>query len=90
MSRQSLQTGAYQELYCDDDVLVYARSLDQEHTLVAINLGSSVSEVTLPVWRLGLESGELSSLFDENSVLSVDDGQLQLTLQPVSSLVLVN
>ena len=88
--RQSLQTGTYQELYCDDNVLVYARSLNQEHTLVAINLGSSVSEVTLPVWKLGLESGELSSLFDENSVLSVDDGKLQLTLQSVSSLVLVN
>ena len=88
--RQSLQTGTYQELYCDDNVLVYARSLDQEHTLVAINLGSSVSEVTLPVWKLGFESGELSSLFDENSVLSVDDGQLQLTIQSVSSLVLVN
>ncbi|MEF1229306.1 alpha-amylase family glycosyl hydrolase, partial [Vibrio fortis] len=88
--RQSLQTGAYQELYCDDNVLVYARSLDQEHTLVAINLGSSVTEVTLPVWKLGFESGELSSLFDENSVLSVEDGQLQLSLKPVSSLVLVN
>ena len=88
--RQSLQTGAYQELYCDDNVLVYARSLDQEHTLVAINLGTSASEVTLPVWKLGLESGDLSVPFCENSVLNMNDGQLQLSIDPISSLVLVN
>ncbi|WP_372063906.1 alpha-amylase family glycosyl hydrolase [Vibrio pelagius] len=88
--RQSLQMGAYRELYCDDKVLVYARSLVQEHTLVVINLGTSVSEVTLPVWKLGLKSGDLSVPFCENSVLNMNDGQLQLSIDLISSLVLVN
>lgn len=88
--RASLQTGAYQELYCDEEVLVYVRSLGQEHTLVAINLGQASSEVVIPVWKLGLESGDMREVFADNDVLSIDKGQLQVSLQSMSARLYVS
>lgn len=88
--RLSLQTGAYQELFCDDEVLVYARSLGKEHTVVAVNLGNTACEITLPTWKLGLESGELKSRLDGDSTCKIDDGLVQSSLNPMSSKVLIN
>lgn len=88
--RASLQTGAYQELYCDEEMLVYVRSLGQEHTLVAINLGQTSSEVVIPVWKLGLESGDMREVFADNDVLSIDKGQLQVSLQSMSARLYVS
>ncbi|MDK9736662.1 maltodextrin glucosidase [Vibrio sp. D404a] len=88
--RTSLQTGAYQELYCDDEVLVYVRSLGQEHTLVAINLAQTPSEVVIPVWKLGLESGEISEVLAGGDALSIDKGQLRLSLKSMSAQLYIN
>ncbi|WP_261902892.1 maltodextrin glucosidase [Vibrio fortis] len=87
--RASLQTGAYQELYCDDEVLIYARSLEQEHTLTVINLGSSMSEITLPVWKLGIESGVLKSAIDESLVFQIEDGKARIPVNALSAQVLL-
>ena len=88
--RTSLQTGAYQELYCDDEVLVYVRSLGQEHTFVAINLAQTPSEVVIPVWKLGLESGEISEVLAGGDALSIDKGQLRLSLKSMSAQLYIN
>ena len=88
--RTSLQTGAYQELYCDDEVLVYVRSLGQEHTFVAINLAQTPSEVVIPVWKLGLESGEISEVLADGDALSIDKGQLRLSLKSMSAQLYIN
>lgn len=63
--RHSLQSGAYLELYCDADTLVFTRCLRGEKTLVVLNLSQDEKVLSLPVWMLGQEQGKLIELQGE-------------------------
>jgi len=74
----ALRRGDVLLLHAEGDALVYARSLDGDHWVVAINRGDEV-ELELPLWQLGVESGKLSNPIDQSRRL-IENGQAQLGL----------
>ena len=81
-----LQEGAFLSLFADKDVYAFARLLDGEAIIVAINRGDAVG-VELPIWKLGLQNESLESFF-EDSKINVKDGALGLELSAKTSVVL--
>ncbi|MEG3220611.1 maltodextrin glucosidase [Vibrio gigantis] len=77
--RHSLQNGAYLELYCDTETLVFARSLNGENTLVVLNLSQDEKELSLPVWMLGQEQGELVELSGQMKGAIIANGAVDIT-----------
>ena len=64
-----LQSGSIQWLYCHDDALVYARQLQEEAVIVAINMSDKECRIELPLWQLGLSPKSLYNLWDSNEVI---------------------
>jgi alpha-glucosidase len=83
----ALQEGGFLALFAEGDVYAYARILKNQSVITVLNRGKEVA-VTLPVWKMG-QYQSLTSFFD-NTKLEVKDGQLELSLPPRSSLVLLS
>ncbi|WP_333912952.1 maltodextrin glucosidase [Vibrio coralliirubri] len=76
--RRSLQSGAYLELYCDAETLVFTRSLKGEKTLVVLNLSQDEKALSLPVWMLGHEQGELVNLQGKEKSVPIANGAVDI------------
>jgi cyclomaltodextrinase / maltogenic alpha-amylase / neopullulanase len=48
----SLRTGAYELLYADENVYVFARILEDEEIIVAVNINTASAQVNFPVTQL--------------------------------------
>lgn len=98
--REVLRTGSVVLLFCDYNVLVYARFNQNEHVIIAINNRMAAYELEAPIWPAGL-----SRLVPEKTltqVLSTDEfgfstekreliatsGILRMHLEPESAVVL--
>ncbi|MGB1320959.1 MAG: maltodextrin glucosidase [Vibrio gallaecicus] len=94
----SLQVGSFVELYCDQETLVFARSLGHEHTISVINLADKEKVVSIPFWKLGIEAGQLKALIGYGlesrdslngstvtNELNVIEGEINLTVGSVES-----
>lgn len=76
--RHSLQSGAYLELYCDAETLVFTRCLRGEKTLVVLNLSQDEKVLSLPVWMLGQEQGELVNLQGKEKSFPIANGAVDI------------
>ncbi|MFA0306280.1 maltodextrin glucosidase [Vibrio splendidus] len=74
--RRSLRSGAYLELYCDAETLVFTRCLRGEKTLVVLNLSQDEKVLSLPVWMLGQEQGKLIEL--QGELIDLQDELVEL------------
>ena len=83
--RRSLQGGAYLELYCDAETLVYVRSLEGENSLVVLNLSKNEKVLSLPIWKLGQEQGELVGLLDPMERTLIDNGTVDIVVPPMET-----
>lgn len=80
IERRSLQSGSYLELYCDAETLVYVRSLEGESSLVVLNLSKDEKVLSLPIWKLGQEQGELVGLLDPMERTLIDNGTVDIVV----------
>ena len=80
-----LQEGAFLPLYAEKDVYAFARLLEDEVVVVAVNRGDATA-IELPAWKLGLKKGTLASLFSEDA--EVKGSALRLELAAKASAVL--
>ncbi|MGL5876495.1 MAG: alpha-glucosidase C-terminal domain-containing protein, partial [Xenococcaceae cyanobacterium] len=48
----SLRTGAYELLYADENVYVFARILGDEEIIIAVNIDNASAQVNFPVTQL--------------------------------------
>ena len=85
-AHEVLQRGALVTLYAEGDVYTFARILNDEVVVTAVNRGEEVN-VMLPLWKLGLDNATLTSFFDEQEV-EVKEGRLELPLPKGSSHIL--
>lgn len=81
--RKVLQEGAFLNLFAEGDVYAFARLLENDLVLVALNRGDA-AHVELPLWKLGLSSGRLESPLEAESV-EIGSGVLSLELPAKSS-----
>lgn len=84
----ALRRGTYQRIYSDTNVIVFARQYERDTLLIAINIGSGNEKPVIDVARLGINSGNLKSLFGTGWGTIVDGKVLDLTIKPRSGLIL--
>jgi cyclomaltodextrinase / maltogenic alpha-amylase / neopullulanase len=86
----SLRTGTYETLYADQFVYVFARILDNEEIIVAVNTDTSDVTVTFPVTKLQFQPNKL--LYGKGQVVwqsIAETQQLEITLEARNSLIAV-
>lgn len=83
----ALSHGDYIPLLDNDDCFAYARQYQQDVVIVVINLSDSERTLTLPTWRLNQASLRLRSQSDHSTYKAVE-GNLEIAIKPVSSLLL--
>ncbi|GAM73226.1 hypothetical protein JCM19241_2681 [Vibrio ishigakensis] len=67
---KSLQSGDI--LFLDvEEQLVFARSLGEEKLITVLNTKSDQEKIRIPVWQLGIESGEATSVLT-NSCFKIE------------------
>ncbi|WP_210473263.1 maltodextrin glucosidase [Vibrio crassostreae] len=85
--RRSLQSGAYLELYCDAETLVFARCLGGEKNLVVLNLSNKEKSLALPVWMLGQEQGEVVALLGQIERVLICNGTANIVIPAMQSMI---
>ncbi len=94
---QSLKTGSVHILGWRENVLTYARFMDDEQIVVVINNGSERTEVTVPVWKAEVPmNGSMRRLIysyekgytTEHEEYIVKDGEVVVNMGAYSALVL--
>ncbi|UPR51244.1 hypothetical protein ITG09_11050 [Vibrio cyclitrophicus] len=64
---------------------MFARSLNGEKTLVVLNLSQGEKALSLPVWMLGHELGELVELSSERKGIPIDNGTVDITVPAIQA-----
>jgi len=77
--RISLQKGALQTLHCCDKAWVFSRQYGEEVTICAINLSPHPQLLSLPVWQLGIEEGEVCDMLEQTE-LAIEKGEVAMPL----------
>ncbi len=85
-SRPELQKGSFDLLLCSDEVLVFGRKLGEKVSLLVMSF--SEQQATVPVWKLGIESGYLVSQLTQCSNVSIKHGEACLVLAANSADIL--
>ncbi|MGJ7092954.1 maltodextrin glucosidase [Vibrio hannami] len=80
-----LQRGAFMLLDATEEYMAFARVLGDEKTIVVFGLKSR--EVEIPLWKLGMEQGQIGSLIDDERY-SFNNGELILQLDPLQARIL--
>jgi alpha-glucosidase len=89
-------TGSVKFIHCDYQLLTYGRFNREEQILVAVNNQERERKISLPVWEIGAETGEMYRLFESWSngyttsekCYPIQAGYVNLTLGGYSALVL--
>ncbi len=68
-----LQSGSLQWLHCGEGTLVYARQLEEQVVVVAINMQSQDTRLDLPLWQLGLNVECLHDLLEPSEPVDYKD-----------------
>ena len=83
----ALRTGTYQALYAADGVYVFARSLDSDYVLIALNTARARRNVHLPLTEAQTAKGPWPVLLGEGSV-TVQGSTLEIGLPPRGGIAL--
>mgnify|MGYP003288503527 CR=1 FL=1 len=84
----ALRSGRLIDLFVDDDAYVFARQLEKETIVIAINRENKIKQVSVPVGSIGVKDGVvLKSLIGEVSGRVVN-GEAVLTLPAQSAVAL--
>lgn len=95
----ALKTGSILFLAGDHDCISYGRFQDNEKIVVAVNRGGQEKTMRIPVWQLGILDNEslvrliLTREYDytlETCGYHVNQGMLELTMPPVSGVIIKN
>jgi cyclomaltodextrinase len=87
----ALRTGAYELVYADETVYVFARILGSEELLIAVNIDIISTQVSFPVNKL--QSRPSKVLYGEGQITWSDrqgESYLELNLAPRSGLIISN
>jgi cyclomaltodextrinase/neopullulanase len=85
----ALRTGTYQVLYAAGTAYVFARILETEELIVAINVGTAPTKIELQLAEIGLATQPPSKLlYGVGEVYWADQKQLILDLPPRSGCIL--
>ena len=82
-TRPSLRKGDLRYLYAKDSVLAFSRSFEGETTMLVLNAGTEALTVTIPC-----EKTLVTDALDHQRFFA-PDGQLTMTLPPLSGLLLI-
>ena len=84
----ALRSGRLIDLFFDDEAYVFARQLEKETIIVAINRENKVKQVSLPVGTIGLKDGVMLKGLIGDVSGRVVNGEAVLTLPAQSALAL--
>uniref|UniRef100_UPI0021483647 alpha-amylase family glycosyl hydrolase n=1 Tax=Endozoicomonas sp. ONNA2 TaxID=2828741 RepID=UPI0021483647 len=85
----ALQSGSVQWLFAQGDVIAFARCLNSERVICALNRGTTPQKLLLPLWQTGLEQGYFSFPMKKEEGIDTSDGILELTIPANSGEILV-
>ncbi|HEY0763390.1 MAG TPA: alpha-amylase family glycosyl hydrolase [Pyrinomonadaceae bacterium] len=84
----ALRSGRLIDLFFDDDAYVFARQIDRETIVIAINRENKAKQVTIPVGSIGLKDGVMLKELIGNVRGRVVNGEAVLTLPAQSAIAL--
>lgn len=89
-SHPALRRGGYVRLFAKDGVYVFARTLDHEILVVALNAASSIRSFDVELGTLGIGDGDLLDVWSGNRWNVVGGNLRGLTLAPRAGIVLTH
>lgn len=84
---KAVQQGSIQWLHAEGDILAFARVLDGDVVICAVNRGEKPVSFVLPVWKTGVEMGAFTSVMGDDKLIA-GNGNMQLALAEKSALIL--
>ena len=84
----ALRRGRLIDLFFDDDTYVFARQLEPETIIVAINRENKVKQVSIPVGTIGLKDGAMLKALIGDVIGRVVNGEARRTLPAQSAVAL--
>jgi len=84
----SLRTGTYKILFADQNIYIFARILDNEEVIIAVNIGEEKFRVEFPVTELKLQPQ--NSVFGSGNItwhLAEDKKKIEISLAGLESLI---
>lgn len=90
-SYQALRTGSYQVLFAEGTAYVFARCLGAEEIVIAVNIGTAPTKVTVDFAAAGLRSRPNKCLYGEAELnwIAEDANQCEFNLTPRSGCIWV-
>lgn len=82
----ALRTGKYQSLFADNNVYVFARILDKQELIIAVNVGNS--STTVKVNNLNFSLAPTQVIYGEGKISWLDNHRFQLILPPRSGCII--
>jgi cyclomaltodextrinase len=70
----ALRRGSYAQIYAADEVYVYARQLDREKLIIALNVSTATRSIDLPVGALELTQGMAIEVWNGGTAWPASDG----------------
>jgi len=84
-----LRRGAYRGVYAGGEVYVFARQLDREVMIIALNASATTKQLDVPIAQVGLADGVYTDVWNGGPAVTAAQGALRaLKLAPRSGCVL--
>jgi glycosidase len=84
----AVRSGRLLDLFFDDDAYVFARQLDKETIIVAINRENKLKQVTIPVGSIGMKDGVMLKALIGDVTGRVVNGEVTIALPAQSAIAL--
>jgi glycosidase len=84
----ALRSGLYHRLYSEGQFYAFARSLEDQSFVVALNASNNHQKVAIPAESLSMQGNTLTPLFGPVSQLELKNNQLHLELLPRTGTVI--
>ena len=77
-----MRTGEYKILFAEGEMYVFARVLDQQELIVAVNIGTSATKADVDITNLQSKPKKVLYASDKVELNHQGDSQMSLTIPP--------
>lgn len=85
---ETLRRGSYQRLFAEEYTFVFARKLDNDAMMIALNAGETRKKVSFSMELIGIEDKNPATIFGSNSQPKVENDILHFEIPPRKGVVL--
>jgi cyclomaltodextrinase len=84
----TLRRGSYQRLFAEEHIFAFARILEENSLVIALNTGKARKKVNLSIESLGINNSNPATIFGPNTKPIIENNIIHLELAPRSGTII--